>query len=118
MKFIKLRDEMKEKESNKISKNSNKEDISKFMKEKLNFDIEKQDIKELNLDKYKNSSKEEEEILKNFIEQIKSDKQLTNTGNSTIYSDTQIGNEEYGLITKDKKKENIRIELNLKNLNI
>ena len=118
MKFIKLRDEMKEKESNKISKNSNKEDISKFMKEKLNFDIEKQDIKELNLDKYKNISKEEEEILKNFIEQIKSDKQLTNTGNSTIYSDTQIGNEEYGLITKDKKKENIRIELNLKNLNI
>ena len=118
MKFIKLRDEMKEKESNKISKNSNKEDISKFMKEKLNFDIEKQDIKELNLDNYKNISKEEEEILKNFIEQIKSDKQLTNTGNSTIYSDTQIGNEEYGLITKDKKKENIRIELNLKNLNI
>jgi hypothetical protein len=95
---------MKKKESNKISKNSSKEDISKFIKEKLNFDIENQDIKELNLDNYKNISKEEEEILKNFIEQIKSDKKPTTTGNNTIYSDTRIGNEDYGLITIDKKK--------------
>ena len=68
MKFIKLRGEMKEKESNKISKNSSKEDISKFIKEKLNFDIDNQNINELKLDKYKNISKEEKEILQNFIE--------------------------------------------------
>ena len=62
---------MKEKEFNKLSKNSNKEDIYRFIKEKLNFDINRQDINKLNLEIYENISKEEKEIIQNFIEQIK-----------------------------------------------
>ena len=66
IKFIKLRDEMKE--SNKINKNSSKEEISKFIKNKLNFDIDKQDIKDLNLKIYENLTNDEKEIIQKFID--------------------------------------------------
>ena len=63
--FIEKRDEMLIKPNSiLLSITSTKEDIIKYLKEKLNFDFEKQDIRVLNLDKYE--SKEEKKILENF----------------------------------------------------
>ena len=69
--FIEKRDEMLIKPNSiLLSITSTKEDIIKYLKEKLNFDLEKQDIRELNLDKYENISKEEKKILENFRNQM------------------------------------------------
>ena len=83
IKFIKLRDEMKE--SNKINKNSSKEEISKFIKNKLNFDIDKQDIKDLNLKIYENLTNDEKEIIQKFIDEIKRKKKYIITDSKDIY---------------------------------
>ena len=69
--FIEKRDEMLIKPNSiLLSITSTKEDIIKYLKEKLDFDFEKQDIRELNLDKYENISKEEKKILENFRNQM------------------------------------------------
>ena len=103
-KFIEKRDEMMKHESIKISKNSNKEDISKFINEKLSFDLDKHNIQELDLDECKNITDEEREILEKFIEQMKKEQKKINIDNNTIYEETKIGDETYGVIkTKDNK---------------
>ena len=66
-KFIKKRDEKLKYETININKDSNKEDILKFIKEKMNFDIDKQDINELNFDKYEGITNEQKDIIQKFI---------------------------------------------------
>ncbi len=71
-KFIKKRDEIMKKNEIKITKNSSKDDISKFIKEKLDIDIYNQDYSNQIIsvvDECDNMTKEEKEIIKNFIKQ-------------------------------------------------
>ena len=96
-KFIEKRDKMVIQESIKINKNSSEEDISKFIKEKLNFDIDKQDVNELNLDKYGDITKDDKEIIQNFLNQVKSKQNLKSIDKNVI----KIGDEEFDIITKD-----------------
>ena len=107
IKFIKKRDDMFKQETITISKESSKEDISKFLKDKFSFDLDNQNINELNLDLFKDIKKEEKEILENFIKEEKNKKKEINTDNSIIYKEDKIGNEDYEtnkiIINKDSK---------------
>ena len=84
-KFINKKDEKLKQESLRIRENSSEEEILKFIKEKLNFDIEKQNIKGLNLDQYENISKEEKEILKNFIAKFKRKDEIIEESSDIVY---------------------------------
>ena len=86
--FIKKRDEMKKQDNITIDKNISYEDFIKFIKERLNFDIEKEDINELNnLDKYENLTKDEKEIIKNFINKRINENRIINKDNNIINDD-------------------------------
>ena len=75
-KFIEKRDEMIKQESIKISKESSEEEIYKFIKEKLNFNIDKQNIKELNLDKYENINEEVQDEFPNDVSEGNEDYEI------------------------------------------
>ena len=117
-KFIEKRDEMIKQESIKISKESSEEEIYKFIKEKLNFDIDKQNIKELNLDKYENINEEEKEILINYINKIimkQKEENINIINNNIIYSEAKIGNEDYEIYQKVKNNNKINLQNKKKN---
>ena len=106
-KFIEKRDEMlKKQKSISLSRESTKEDIIKYLKEKFNFDINKQDIKDLNLDEYENITKEEKDILENFIkEKIRQQKKPTiNVNDNIIHTEMEIDNDVFEVYQKVEDK--------------
>ena len=98
--FIKKRDEKFKQETITISKESTKEDISKFLKDKFSFDLDNQNINDLNPDLLKNITKEEKEIIQNFINEVKNKQKGTNIDKNYIYKEDKIGNESYEVIKK------------------
>ena len=66
-------------ESISITEKSSKDDIIKFMKEKINFDYVNQDISELNIDKNEKLTLEEKDIISKFLNE---NKKLKNADNN------------------------------------
>ena len=77
LKFIKKI--QNKKESISITEKSSKDDIIKFMKEKINFDYVNQDISELNIDKNEKLTLEEKDIISKFLNE---NKKLKNADNN------------------------------------
>ena len=96
-KFIKKRNEIKKKESQNLSKNTPYEEIINFIKQKLNFDIDKNDISDLKLDEYENLTKEEKEIIRNALNQ----KNIIENKDNNISVDT-IKFNDYNSINESK----------------
>ena len=67
--------------------------------------MDTQNINELNLDKYKEITKEEKEIIQNFINEIKFNQKGINIGNNVIYNQNKIGNNDFEVYKKINNNE-------------